>query len=130
MCCVDCCMLTVSSYPVRWCQIRWIRAAACLNPNPATGLAASSPPPSDAARPRVTIVNRAHRAGRSIVTAPEALERIQASTAFSSSQLVYMEQKSLREQVHRQYRNSRAAVLLPMCCCDATCAACSDPEDI
>lgn len=48
----------------------------------------------------MTIVNRAHRAGRSIVTAPEALERIQASTAFSSAQLVYMEQKSLREQVH------------------------------
>ena len=65
----------------------------------ASGLAADSPPPPDAARPRVTIVNRAHRAGRSIVTAPEALERVQTSTAYSSAQLVYMEQKTLREQV-------------------------------
>ena len=65
----------------------------------APGLAASSPPLLDAARPRVTIVNRAHRAGRSIVTAPEALERIRPSEAYSSTQLVYMEQKTLREQV-------------------------------
>lgn len=106
--------------------------AACLQPmNPAdTGLAADSPPPPDAVRPRVTIVNRAHRAGRSIVTAPEALERIQASAAFSGAQLVYMEQRSLHEQVHCRYRKPRAAVPLPTCCCDAMCAACSGSRDI
>lgn len=68
----------------------------------ATGLAAGSRPPPDADRLRVTIVNRAHRAGRCIVTAPEALERIRASEAFSSTRLVYMEQKTLREQVCSQ----------------------------
>ena len=66
----------------------------------APGLADISPPPPDASKPRVTIVNRAHHAGRSIVTAPEALDRLQASTDFSSAQLVYMEHKNFREQVH------------------------------
>ena len=73
------------------------RACSCVT---APGLAEASPPPPDASKPRVTIVNRVHRAGRSIVTAPEALEQIQASAAaYSSAQLLYMEGKSFRTQV-------------------------------
>jgi hypothetical protein len=67
----------------------------------APGLAEASERPPDATKPRVTIVNRAHRAGRSIVTAPEALEELQAGGAFSSAQLVYMEGRSFGDQVHR-----------------------------
>jgi hypothetical protein len=78
---------------------------------PAPGLAEASPPPPDASKPRVTIVNRAHRAGRSIVTAPEALERIQASAAaYSGAQLMYMEGRSFRAQVRLPGVPSSAAV--------------------
>lgn len=79
-----------------WEKKQWIRYM-----RQCAGLDANSPPPPDAAAPRITIVNRAHSAGRSIVTAAEAVDklRVREVPATQNVQLKYMEGRSFHEQV-------------------------------
>lgn len=65
------------------------------------GLNATSPPPPNRTAPRISIVNRAYKAGRSIVTAAETLDKIRSRDipATQNIELTYMEGKSFQEQV-------------------------------
>jgi hypothetical protein len=76
-------------------KIRWIRYM-----RQCAGLDATSPAPPDASVPRISIINRAHKAGRSIVTAAEALDklRLRHEPATSNVQLAYTEGRTFHEQ--------------------------------